>query len=234
MSRKKAKDEIEVAFGLKQACVLVLFTGAVLGGTYFVAHESGHRRALRGEPSLLAFLEKSADPHDEPVAIPKVLLDELEEDRPKAVSPAPRQATPSVPESAAAPTGSEPATPSRARDGSIVRVKPRPAAMSAAETPPAKPRPAPASPPNVSAPRVAPAASLGQRIHYQVAALGIRKNAKDLVDRLRNDGFPARIQPANNDGLYRVYVGPFSNDSDAASAKARLTEDGFHPMVRKF
>lgn len=230
MLRKKAKDEVELAFGLKQFCVLALLTGLVLGGTFFWGYEAGHERALRGEPSLLGFLEKSADPLAEPVAIPKVLLDQFDEDRANAVSPATRRARPSPSKPAAVPTRIEPASASRAGSASNARIKPRPAVMPKAEGPPDRPPPAAAASPSP----VLPAASSGDRIHFQVAALGVRKNAKSLVDWLRSEGFPARIQPARSDGLYRVYVGPFRNDADAASAKAQLAKDGFKLMAREF
>jgi cell division septation protein DedD len=70
-------------------------------------------------------------------------------------------------------------------------------------------------------------------LHYQVAALNSRKNAKGLVDWLRAQGFPGHIRPAGDDGLYRVVVGPFPNDREAESAKVRLAQDGFAVMVRK-
>lgn len=227
MPGKKAKDEIELAFGFKQFCLLGLFTGLVLGITFFWGLEIGHKRALRGEPSLLAFLEESADPHDEPVAIPSVLLDQPGGGRFGGASPAAKLGTPAAP----APTASEPPRSGRAAPGSITRVKPRPAVKPATATPPPKPGPGPTPAVETPAPR---AGSSDRSIHYQVAALGVRKNAKALVDWLRSEGFPARIQPASDDGLFRVFVGPFSNEADAASAKARLAKDGFHPLTRQF
>ena len=226
MPGKKAKDEIEFAFGFKQICLLGLFTVLVLGITFFWGLEIGHKRAMRGEPSLLAFLEESADPHAEPVAIPSVLLDQPAGERFGGASPAAKLRTPAAP----APTASEPPGAGRAARRSIPRVKPRPAVKPATETPP-KPGPAPVRAVETPAPRTG---SSNRSIHYQVAALGVRKNAKALVDWLRSEGFPARIQPASDDGLFRVFVGPFRNDSDAASAKARLTKNGFHPLTRQF
>lgn len=235
MPRKRAKDEIEVAFGLKQVLMLLVFSGVVLGGTYFWGYETGHRKALRGEPSPLSFLEKTADPYTEPVAIPKVLLEDVDDHSGRASASATKKQEPSVPGElggdAAASTGSEPA--------GITRIKPRPAVKR--EPPETEPTPVTVNvargEPAPSAPTPAPvsaAASSGQGIHYQVAALSVRKNAKALVDWLRSEGFPATIQPANNQGLYRVYVGPFRTDADAASARDRLAKDGFKPMVRKF
>lgn len=227
MPGERAKDEIEFTFGFKQFCLLGLFTGLVLGITFFWGLEIGHKRAMRGEPSLLAFLEQSADPHAEPIAIPSVLLDQPGAERFGGASPAAKSRTPDAP----ALTASEPSGTRRAAPGSIPRVKPRPAVKPATAAPPPKPGPAPV--PAVEPP-AARTVSSNRPIHYQVAALGLRKNAKALVDMLRSEGFPARIQPASDDGFFRVFVGPFSNDSDAASAKARLAKDGFQPLKRQF
>ena len=205
MSRNKAKNEIELAFGFKQVSFLLMFTALVLGGTFVWGLEAGHRRAARGQPSVLAFLEKSADPHTEPVAIPSVLLEQSTEDRSK--------------EKAADPASSRTGGPAPS-----ARVKPRPAVRPAADAPRSTPAPAPAPPDEAAR----------HAIHFQVAALGLRTNAKSLVDWLRGEGFPARILPARSDGLYRVYVGPFRDDSEAASARAKLAKNGFNPLVRKF
>ena len=82
-SRTKAADEIEVVFGFKQVLGLILFSVAALGLAFVVGVEQGHKRALRGDSSLLAFLEKEADAHTEPVAIPDILFEQLEEERAK-------------------------------------------------------------------------------------------------------------------------------------------------------
>ena len=235
MPPKKAKDEIEVAFGLKQVLMLLVFSGVVVGGAYFWGYETGHRRALRGEPSLLSFLEKTADPYTEPVSIPKVLLEDVDDNAGQVAKPAIKKEAPPL----SGDTVGDSSAPSGSERAEVTRVKPRPAVKR--EPPEDKPAPvsvsvprqesAPAQPVAAPVPAAAPS---GQGIHYQVAALGVRKNAKALVDWLRSEGFAAQILPANNQGLYRVYVGPFRTDADAASAKDRLTKDGFKPMMRKF
>lgn len=228
-SNAKAADEIEVVFGFKQVFGLIVLSAAVLGLAYISGVEIGHKRALRGETSLLAFLEDEADTHTEPVAIPDILFEQLEEERAKVK----------------AASEAEQSAGSRKQGQRIERVKPaaavqpRPTAeeSSASEAvaekePSAAPAPAtkPVSP--TPEPAVEPEADQSRRLHYQVAALSSRKNAKGLVDWLRAQGFPAYIRPAGDDGLYRVGVGPFPNDSEAESAKVRLAQDGFAVMVR--
>ena len=217
---RRAKDEIEVVFGFKQVLGLVLVSVLVLGGAFVWGFEAGHQRAARGAPSLLAFLEKSADPHAEPVSIPDVLLTDPTE----------------APGPATAPQASEPGqvsdTPPPPDGADLERIKPSPGVQATAEEGEAVEIAEPAAP--AAVPAVAAVAPDGarQQLHYQVAALKVRDNAKQLVDWLRSEGLPARIQPAGNDGLYRVYVGPFRNPEDAASAKAQLGRDGFKPMLR--
>lgn len=219
----KGAEEIEFVFGFKQVFGLALLTAVILSGTFFWGFSAGHKRALRGEPGPFAFLEQEADPHSAPVPIPDILLKQVD-DSPATRSPAVgAEANPP-----SQPSGTPPA-PGRAPVADE-RVKPSPGApgretASAPEVPRAAPTPAApvANPPDGKPKR---------RIHYQVAALKVRDNAKQLVDWLRSEGFPASIQPANDQGLFRVVVGPFRSDADAATARARLAKDGFEPMPR--
>ncbi len=229
-SRTKAADEIEVVFGFKQVLGLILFSVAALGLAFVGGVEHGHKRALRGDSSLLAFLEKEADAHTEPVAIPDVLIEQLEEERAKvkAASEAKQSA------------GSGQQRQRIERVKPTAAVKARPTAEQAAAADAAAEEPSPDASPAAAEPATAarepaspPKAELGKRLHYQVAALNSRKNAKGLVDWLRAQGLPGHIQPAGDDGLYRVVVGPFPSDREAESAKVRLAQDGFAVMVRR-
>ena len=222
---RKAKDEIEVVFGFKQVLGVALVSVLVLGGAFVWGFEVGHQRATRGEPSLLTFLEESADPLVEPVSIPDVLLTDPTDTPELAASP--QTAEP----------GHAPETPPLPERAELERIKPNPAVQAKPEDEEAGEDAEPAAPAPV--PVVATVAAVApdgsrQQLHYQVAALRVRDNAKQLVDWLRGEGLPARIQPAGSDGLYRVYVGPFRTPEDAASAKAQLGRDGFKPMLRMF
>lgn len=218
----KGAEELEFVFGFKQVFGLALLTALILSGTFFWGFSAGHKRALRGEPGPFAFLEKEADPHSAPVPIPEILLKQVD-DSPAAGSQAEAN-PPSQPSGTPPAPGREPV----AED----RVKPSPGAPSPeTATTPAAPRAAPAPAAPVAQP-VAAVAKPKRRIHYQVSALKVRENAKQLVDWLRSEGFPASIQPANDQGLFRVLVGPFRSDADAATARARLAKDGFKPIPR--
>jgi len=229
-SRTKAADEIEVVFGFKQVLGLILFSVAALGLAFVGGVEHGHKRALRGDSSLLAFLEKEADAHTEPVAIPDVLIEQLEEERAKV------KAASEAKQSAG--SGQQRQRIERVKPTAAVKARPtaeQPAAAdAAAEEPSPDASPAAAEPATAARePASQPKAELAKRLHYQVAALNSRKNAKGLVDWLRAQGLPGHIQPAGDDGLYRVVVGPFPSDREAESAKVRLAQDGFAVMVRR-
>jgi len=228
--RTKAADEIEVVFGFKQVLGLILFSVAALGLAFVGGVEHGHERALRGDSSLLAFLEKEADAHTEPVAIPDVLIEQLEEERAKV------KAASEAKQSAG--SGQQRQLIERVKPTAAVKPRSTAEQPSAADAPTEERSPdaSPASAEPTTAagePPPQPKDELGKRLHYQVAALNSRKNAKGLVDWLRAQGFPGHIQPAGDDGLYRVVVGPFPNDREAESAKVRLAQDGFAVMVRR-
>ncbi len=217
---RRARDEIEVVFGFKQVLGLALLTALVLGVAFVWGFETGHHRATRGEPSLLVFLEESADPLAEPVSIPDVLLTDPSE----TLGSANRPQTAEADQVAGTPPPPEPVD--------LERIKPNPAVQAKAEDAEAAETAEPAVPAPVAAAAATAADGSRHQLHYQVAALRVRNNAKQLVDWLRSEGFPARIQAAGEDGLYRVYVGPFRTPEDAASAKAQLGRDGFKPMLR--
>ena len=226
-SKGKAADEIEVVFGFKQVFGLIVLSAAALGLAYVIGAESGHERALRGEPSMLAFLENEADTHTEPVAIPEILFEQLEEERAKV------KAASDAEQSAG--SGQQGQRIERVKPTAAVKPRP-PAEESSATEAVAEKKTAPALAAKPVSPTPEPAAQReaeqDRRLHYQVAALNSRKNAKGLVDWLRAQGFPGHILPAGDDGLYRVIVGPFPNDREAESAKVRLAQDGFAVMVR--
>ena len=234
MPRKaKSKDEIEFVFGFKQVLGTAILVAIVFGGAYFWGFETGHKRALTGQPSLLAFLESGGDPTSEPVAIPDVLLNPIEGIPAKSANP---DTAPSRPVQVT--SASQPQTDHASDNQPKERVKPEPGIKARTEEPEASPPeaetlpiPVPSARPSDSEPAT-PQPSSKNKLHYQVAALKVRTNAKTLVDWLRSEGFKARIEPASEDGLFRVYVGPFRSDTAAASAKDRLTKDGFKLMAR--
>jgi cell division protein FtsN len=112
--------------------------------------------------------------------------------------------------------------------------KAEPPPSKAAETPAQaraeKPAPAPA-PPSPPAPA---AAAPGQAFTVQVSAVKSEEEARRMVDRLRQRGYAARVEPtatADKSIWYRVRMGEFPTKESARGTVDRLQKDGFGSMV---
>ncbi len=229
------KDQIEVFFGFKQIFGVLLISAILLSGAFLWGVETGHRRAMRGEASYLGMLEGSAEVPRGPVEIPEVLMQPVDtawqaEGPPPGGSP---KAPGSVPVTAA---------PTRVKPSPSVELTvpaAREPTAAAAPGPPAAAKPPEAGSETKAEPAAVPpvraqASRGGSKLHFQIAALGVKKNAKALADWLRSEGFPARIQPQTSNGLHRVLVGPFADPNLAEAARIRLVRDGFQPLRRQF
>ncbi len=224
MAKRRGREQVEFLFGLKEAFLLLLLSGLVLGGVFFAGFEFGHKRALNGEESLLSFLGARARQRPEPVVIPDVLLnrDEDEEEVGEPPAPEPKPSPASPPTAAAVPS-----PPPQVE----ARVKPRAGVAVTAGNPPASPLQPRSSEP--TPPAAAPVIPVGA-FYYQVAAVGTLGRAENLAGWLRDEGHPAGVRPVGSDGLYRVYVGPFPTRASADVARDRLREDGFQPILRQY
>jgi len=102
------------------------------------------------------------------------------------------------------------------------------------------PSPAPASPkvnaannsPEVS--RSAPVTGPGT-IVVQIAALSREDDAVALAGALRKKNYNVFVvnNPVTNDKLYHVQVGPFATLPEADAMKAKLTSEGYSPIVKR-
>jgi DedD protein len=74
-----------------------------------------------------------------------------------------------------------------------------------------------------------PAIARGGKFAVQTAAPASEKSARDLVERLKQSGFPSFTEKIDSkDGTrYRVRVGPYATRDDAERARARLKAQGF-------
>ena len=66
---------------------------------------------------------------------------------------------------------------------------------------------------------------------WQVLSTRNEESARDLVQTLKDKGFPAALTPGPNN-LTRVLVGPYTDTAAMGRAKTALENAGFHP-VRK-
>jgi len=67
----------------------------------------------------------------------------------------------------------------------------------------------------------------------QVAAVRHQEDAEALLGALRKKEYPVFLASANSDSLFHVQVGPFSNQKEAESMRARLSGDGYNAIVKK-
>ena len=102
------------------------------------------------------------------------------------------------------------------------------------ETPDAPPKAARETEPEPRPEPEPPAASVGQ-FTIQVGALSQRKEASQMLIRLKAKGYDGRLQlpDAGGDDFYRVWVGEFSDWDQAHAVENQLKEDGFLTYLRK-
>jgi septal ring-binding cell division protein DamX len=66
----------------------------------------------------------------------------------------------------------------------------------------------------------------------QVGAMKLEENAESLAQELQKKNFPAFTFRHGQEGLYRVAVGPYSDEESATKVKDTLEKQGFKPILR--
>lgn len=69
----------------------------------------------------------------------------------------------------------------------------------------------------------------------QIAAVSKQEDAQALADALKKKSYSVFVvtNPAGTDKLFHVQVGPFASLPDAEAMKAKLTSDGYNPIVKR-
>jgi cell division septation protein DedD len=69
----------------------------------------------------------------------------------------------------------------------------------------------------------------------QIAAVTREEDAAALAGALRKKSYNVFVvnNPTVHDKLYHVQVGPFSTAQDADAMKAKLTAEGYNPIVKR-
>ncbi len=72
-------------------------------------------------------------------------------------------------------------------------------------------------------------------IVVQIAALSREDDAVSLAGALRKKNYSVFVvnNPATNDKLYHVQVGPFATLPEADAMKAKLIAEGYNPIVKR-
>ena len=130
--------------------------------------------------------------------------------------------------------------PSLADDASIEPAEPEDLdlrfyeAVDADEPPPLEAAAPPSPPPTEPEPVAAPG-EVRPTLTLQVAALRNADQAESLRGEIAAMGFPSFVlRPGPDDAaaLYRVRVGPFSDEAEAARVRALLEAEGYQSIVR--
>ena len=95
----------------------------------------------------------------------------------------------------------------------------------------APPRRPPAKPPSSSGTAVAVNPGPGN-MYLQVMAVE-QPQAGVIMGTLKQKGFPVVLAQSPNPSLFRVMVGPYTDQASLGKAKAQLENAGFKPLVRK-
>jgi cell division septation protein DedD len=69
----------------------------------------------------------------------------------------------------------------------------------------------------------------------QIAAVSRQEDAAALAGALKKKSYSVFVvtNPAGTDNLFHVQVGPFSSLADAETMKAKLTSEGYNPIVKR-
>ena len=90
-----------------------------------------------------------------------------------------------------------------------------------------------AAPASSSTPPADPAAVPATTGYYvQVAAVSRQEDGDTLVDALKKKQYTA-FSATGPDKLYHVQVGPFTDIKNAEETRAKLTNDGYNPILKK-
>jgi cell division septation protein DedD len=84
----------------------------------------------------------------------------------------------------------------------------------------------------VAGPKVQPALPAMAAFKVQIAALSHAEDAAVLVAALRKRGYTVTAQQKPEDGLFHVWLGPFSTRDEANRLRQELLDDGYNAIVQ--
>ncbi|MGA3318134.1 MAG: SPOR domain-containing protein [Candidatus Korobacteraceae bacterium] len=235
-----ASDDTEITLGMGKLLGLFFLLAAICGVFFSIGYSlgknTGREQALNDQPATAA---------TEPAAI----ASGSSQNKPSAVvavraeaGPAPQeQFATSNPQSnltfykAVQQTGdgtpsSPKETPSAAPANATTAPESAPVTTAKSATPPSAASSSPA--PQVTRP--APVTGPGT-IVVQIAAISREDDAVALAGALRKKNYNVFVvnNPITNDKLYHVQVGPFTSIQDAEAMKAKLTGEGYNPILKR-
>jgi len=141
----------------------------------------------------------------------------------QGTSPAPAALRPSALRTT---TPTEASAETSSKESSDVPAKDETSQAPAPNTPAASPEAKPAAADATTAP-------IQNGYYVQVAAVSKQEDADALVDALKKKQYPAFAASGAADKLIHVQVGPYGDVKDAEAMRAKLTSDGYNPILKK-
>jgi DedD protein len=235
-----ASDDTEITLGMGKLLGLFFLLAAICGVFFSIGYSlgknTGREQALNDQPATAATESTaiaSGSSQNKPSAVVAV--------RAEAEPASQEQSGTSNPQSnltfykavqqtgAGAPLPPK-ETPSTAPANATAAPESAPVTTAKSATPPSAATSSPA--PQVTRP--APVTGPGT-IVVQIAAISREDDAVALAGALRKKNYNVFVvnNPITNDKLYHVQVGPFTSIQDAEAMKAKLTGEGYNPIVKR-
>jgi cell division septation protein DedD len=235
-----ASDDTEITLGMGKLLGLFFLLAAICGVFFSIGYSlgknTGREQALNDQPATAATESTaiaSGSSQNKPSAVVAV--------KAEAESAPQEQSTTSNPQSNLTFYKAVQQT------GAVAPLPPKETSSTAPANATAAPESAPvttaksATPPSAAsfspAPQVirpAPVTGPGT-IVVQIAAISREDDAVALAGALRKKNYNVFVvnNPITNDKLYHVQVGPFTSIQDAEAMKAKLTGEGYNPIVKR-
>ncbi|MGB8771403.1 MAG: SPOR domain-containing protein [Candidatus Korobacteraceae bacterium] len=232
-----ASDDTEITLGTGKLLGLFFLLAAICGLFFSIGYSlgrsTGREQALNDQPASSATLPAEASPGasaNKPSAVVAVKAESAPE-QPAASTPQDNltfykavQQNDDAAQPPAKETGS-------ARSEKTTTARESAPAMAAKSTTPPSEAASSAAPQVVhSAPVTGPGT-----IVVQIAAVSREDDAVALAGALRKKNYNVFVvnNPVTNDKFYHVQVGPFTSMQDADAMKAKLTGEGYNPIVKR-
>ena len=235
-----ASDDTEITLGMGKLLGLFFLLAAICGVFFSIGYSlgknTGREQALNDQPATAATESAaiaSGSSQNKPSAVVAVRAE---------AEPAPQeQSATSNPQSnltfykAVQETGAAaPLPPKEPSSTAPLNATATPESASVTTAKSATPPSAATSSPAPQVTRPAPVTGPGT-IVVQIAAISREDDAVALAGALRKKNYNVFVvnNPITNDKLYHVQVGPFTSIQDAEAMKAKLTGEGYNPIVKR-
>jgi len=235
-----ASDDTEITLGMGKLLGLFFLLAAICGVFFSIGYSLGkntrREQALNDQPASAA---------TEPAAT----ASGSSQNKPSAVVALRAEAEPAPPEQSATSNPQSNLTFYKAvqQTGAVAPLPPKETPSTAPANAKAAPESAPLTTAKSAAPPTAATASPFPQVTrpapvtgpgtivVQIAAISREDDAVALAGALRKKNYNVFVvnNPITNDKLYHVQVGPFTSIQDAEAMKAKLTGEGYNPIVKR-